>query len=104
VQKYVQNPGSNPHLGDASPVIHRFDPFRDGKASQRIGEYVGWYLEGLDSGLDRDRSLEQASRRYADRWGSDKVIRGLSANPASASGSAVPSDQTTPSIGSRCSR
>jgi hypothetical protein len=78
VQKYVQNPGSNPHLGDASPVIHRFDPFRDGKASQRIGEYVGWYLEGLDSGLGRDRSLEQATSRYAKKWGVEAVVRGLS--------------------------
>jgi len=82
VQEYAQNPGANPYLGDASPVLHHFDPFRDGKASQRIGEYVGWYLESLDAGMHRDQALAQATRRYAEKWGANAVLRGLS--PASA--------------------
>jgi len=77
VEQYAQDPGTNPHLGDASPVLDQIDPFRDGRASQRIGEYVRWYLEGLDSGLGRDRALRRATRQYADKWGEDKVVRGL---------------------------
>jgi hypothetical protein len=77
VQQYAENPDANPHLGDVSSVIDQFDPFRDGKASQRIGEYVRWYLERVDRGLCRDEALKQATRNYADKWGEDKVVRGL---------------------------
>lgn len=77
VQQYAKNPASNPHLGDASPILDRFDPFRDGKAGERIGEYVRWYLEGVDKGLSRDNALKCATRNYADKWGEDKVVRGL---------------------------
>ena len=77
VLEYFHDPSSNPHLGDVTPIIDQFDPFRDGKASQRIGEYVQWYLEGQDQGLTRDDSLNKATRKYADKWGADKVVRGL---------------------------
>ena len=75
---YVNNPESNPALGDTSSVLDFFDPFRDGKAGQRIGEYMGWYLEGLDKGLSRDDALCISTEKYADKWGEDKVLRGLS--------------------------
>lgn len=77
VEEYRRDPAANPGLGDASAVLQQFDPFRDGKASERIGEYVSWCLEGLDAGLSRDQALSQATRRYAARWGADSVIRGL---------------------------
>ena len=77
VLDYVRDPSSNPHLGDATPVLDQFDPFRDGKACQRIGEYVQWYLEDLDRGASRDDALQNATGNYADKWGEDRVVRGL---------------------------
>jgi hypothetical protein len=77
VIEYVKNPKNNPDLGDATPVLDHFDPFRDGKAGDRISEYVSWYLEGLDKGISRDDALNLATQKYADKWGADKVIRGL---------------------------
>ena len=77
VTDYVRDPSSNPHLGDATPVLDQFDPFRDGRASQRIGEYVQWYLGGRDNGLSRDDALRRAAECYADEWGADKVVHGL---------------------------
>jgi hypothetical protein len=77
VQEYISNPKSNPELGDVTPVLDDFDPFRDGKAGDRISEYMSWYLEGLDNDLKRDDSLNLATQKYADKWGADKVIRGL---------------------------
>ena len=47
VEEYIANPKSNPDLGDVSPVLNDFDLFRDGKAVDRISEYISWYLEGL---------------------------------------------------------
>ncbi len=43
---------------------------------QWVGEYVRWYLEGLDRRLCRDDALNRATRNYADKWGEDKVVRG----------------------------
>tara|TARA_B100000315_G_scaffold35381_1_gene30039 strand:- start:1597 stop:3396 length:1800 start_codon:yes stop_codon:yes gene_type:complete len=77
VLKYAANPKSNPHLGDASPILHRLDSFCDSGASRRIAEYVEWYMEGLDQGLGRDEATLSATRKYAEKWGNDKVIRGL---------------------------
>ncbi len=75
VLEYIANPETNPHLGDASPILDEFDPFRDGKASERIGEYISWYLEGLDKNLEKDVALQEATQRYATKWGAEKVIR-----------------------------
>ena len=58
-----------------SPILDQLDPFRDGKASQRIGEYVAWYLEGLSQNSSKDESLRRATKKYAEKWGADKVIR-----------------------------
>ena len=75
VLEYIDNPATNPCLGDASPVLDEFDPFRDGKASERIGEYISWYLEGLDKNLEKDVALQEATQKYAAKWGTEKVIR-----------------------------
>lgn len=75
ILEYINNPEANPYLGDASPILDKIDPFRDGKASQRIGEYVNWYLEGVDQNLSKNDALCQATEKYATKWGADKVIR-----------------------------
>jgi hypothetical protein len=75
VLEYAKNPESNPNLGDVSPILDQIDPFRDGKASERIGEYVSWYLAGLDQNLSKDESLKIATDKYAEKWGEGKVIR-----------------------------
>ena len=77
LNRHFDEPGSEPNLGQASKeVLGDIDPFRDGLAGSRIGEYLRWYLDGLDGGLERDSALEQASDRYAGKWGSDMVVRG----------------------------
>ena len=75
IVNYFENPESNPNLGDATPIIDQLDPFRDGKASQRIGEFVEWYLEKLDGGFNPDDAVRYATDKYAEKWGQDKVIR-----------------------------
>jgi hypothetical protein len=79
VLEYIENPATNPYLGDASPVLNEFDSFRDGKASERIGEYISWYLEGLDKNLEKDVALQEATHIYAAKWGVEKVIRNTQA-------------------------
>jgi len=74
---YFENPKANPCLGDAKPVLDQLDPFRDGKASQRIGEFVAWYLEELDNGSNSDDAVRCATDKYSGKWGADKVIRSI---------------------------
>ena len=77
VLKYAANPQSNPHLGDASSILHLLDSFSDNKGSRRIAEYVEWYMEGLTQGFSRDKATLLATKKYAEKWGKDKVVRGL---------------------------
>ncbi|MBF0589043.1 MAG: hypothetical protein HQL53_07950 [Magnetococcales bacterium] len=77
VAEVIEDPQSRPELGDASPVVDAFDPFRDGMAGARIGQYVAWYLEAMEEGLDREQAMQSATRRYAEYWGQEYVVRGL---------------------------
>jgi hypothetical protein len=77
VLEYTDNSETNPYLGDASPILEKLDPFRDGKANMRIGNYINWYLEGIDQGWDRFKALDIATRKYADQWGREYVIKGI---------------------------
>lgn len=72
LNRYFDEPGLDPALGKVDEFLLReIDPFLDGRAGERIGEYTRCYLEGLDDGLDRARALEQATRHYADKWGAE---------------------------------
>ncbi|MBI2870171.1 MAG: hypothetical protein HYY14_00500 [Candidatus Omnitrophica bacterium] len=67
-------PGGVPGLGDWGSYLDRFDPFRDGRAAERMGTYLYWVLEGLRLGSARETVLADAAERYAAVWGRDKII------------------------------
>lgn len=71
---YRARPDQFPRFGDLSPSIAARDPFRDGHAALRIGEYVRWVLESFDQGRSRDQAMESANRNYRDRWGADQIV------------------------------
>ncbi len=76
VEAFLADPAAHPDLGDASRALPEFDRFRDGRAGERVGAHLAWYLEGLASGLGRDEAIGAANERYASRWGADAVILG----------------------------
>jgi len=63
-----------PSFGDWSDHLDEFDPFRDGKAANRMGTYLHWLIQGFEDGLDREIIMADAAERYAHQWGNDKVI------------------------------
>ena len=71
---HFQTPGGIPGFGDWSEIIDEFDPFRDGKAANRMGTYLHWFIQGYERGLEREVIMEEAARRYRKIWGRDKVI------------------------------
>tara|TARA_A100001037_G_scaffold267358_1_gene260152 strand:- start:3772 stop:5775 length:2004 start_codon:yes stop_codon:yes gene_type:complete len=77
IMQYVSDPLTMVSLGDASSVIDQFDPFRDGKSRERIGEYIENYVNSIDKGYSREDSLNYAVQIYAEKWGEDKIVRGI---------------------------
>ena len=71
---HLQTPNGIPGFGDWSSIIDELDPFRDGKAAQRMGNYLNWLIQGFEEGLDRDAILENAAEKYRKQWGNDKVL------------------------------
>jgi hypothetical protein len=81
LNEFFDDPGSEPGLGVMDDdLLAEIDPFRDGRAGERIGDYIRWYLEASDKHIQRDQALELASRQYADKWGEHSVVKGLSAD------------------------
>ena len=56
--------GSRPDLGDCSGIMQKIDPFRDGNAGKRVGNYMNCFIEGVNNGLDRDNALSMANKEY----------------------------------------
>ncbi|MBT6051119.1 MAG: hypothetical protein HOG49_30335 [Candidatus Scalindua sp.] len=74
LMEHFKAPQGIPGFGDWSEIIGEFDPFRDGKAANRIGTYLHWLIQGYEKGLNRDVIMADAAQRYSKIWGNDKVI------------------------------
>jgi len=77
-------PGGVPGFGAWSALLDELDPFRDGRAAERMGTYLKWLIEGFERGLPREAVLADAAERYCRAWGPDKVT---SVRPAMATAS-----------------
>ena len=71
---HFQTPNGITGLGDWSIIINDLDPFRDRRASHRIGTYLQWLIEGFNKGLNREKIMDDAANYYVDKWGIDKVV------------------------------
>jgi hypothetical protein len=60
-------------FGNWSPLLNEWDPFRDGRAAERIGNYLHWMIEDFKQGVPRERILTNAAERYCEKWGYDKI-------------------------------
>ena len=74
LKAYKNDPSTNPYLGDWSNNQDELDPFRDNKGGERIGTYMRWLLENFNKGKNREESINNANKLFADAWGKDKVI------------------------------
>lgn len=75
VEEYWRSCSGVPGFGDWRPFIEELDPFRDGRAAERIGTYLDWVISGYRAGQTREVTLAAAAERYAARWGADKITR-----------------------------
>lgn len=65
--------GGLPGFGDWSLMLEELDPFRDGRAAERMGEYLRWMIDGFKQGVDREKIMADAAERYCVAWGTDKI-------------------------------
>lgn len=66
-------PGAVPGFADWSPILDEIDPFRDGRAAERMGTFLKWMIEGFSAGQSREAVLARAADRYRRTWGEDKI-------------------------------
>lgn len=72
-QEHWNSPSGIPGFGDWSSMLDELDPFRDGRAAERMGTYLNWILDGFKAGLPRKTVLADAAERYCKIWGKDKI-------------------------------
>lgn len=60
---------AHPTIGKWDPLLDRLVLLRDGKASERIGQYIEWLHEAFQAGMDREQALAAARERYGKAWG-----------------------------------
>jgi len=75
IQQFRNDPKSIPGFGDLSTWAKDRDPFKDGNASLRIGQYINWLLEMFNQGKTREDAIEYANQRYAELWGRENVVK-----------------------------
>lgn len=61
----------HPTIGKWDPILDRLVLLRDGKASERIGQYIQWLYEAFQSGKGREQALAAAREQYGKAWGSE---------------------------------
>jgi hypothetical protein len=80
-QQHWSTPEGIPGFGDWSSMLEELDPFRDGRAAERMGTYIQWLLQGFQAGLGRETVMADAAERYCNLWGSDKITQ-VNVDPA----------------------
>jgi len=71
---HFNSPNGIEGFGDWSSIIDELDPYRDGMAAYRMGNYLKWLVDGFDNGLERDEVMANAAKMFRERWGHDMVI------------------------------
>lgn len=74
IQKFRKDPGSVPGFGDVSSWVRDRDPFRDGKAAMRMGQYINWLLEKFNEKRTKEDAIQYANRRYTETWGKERIV------------------------------
>ena len=94
VERYRACKESFPEFGDWSPVMKHLDPYRDGRATVRMGSYIRWIHDVLCAGETKENALKFASEKYQDIWGEEHITYGYDPNILESSFSFAPIRQS----------
>lgn len=74
LKQFKEDKNSCSDLGDWSPFYDKLDPFRDGRAGERMGQYIKWLLDSFDKNGKSEDAIKYATECYRKEWGEDKVM------------------------------
>lgn len=76
---YRQHKESLSELGSVNmiPIMKQKDPFQDGYAARRMGQYIYWLLEKMGTGVSRDDVIVYANEQYGKSWGREHIADSL---------------------------
>ncbi|MBI5888765.1 MAG: hypothetical protein HZB82_08670 [Deltaproteobacteria bacterium] len=77
IERFRQDGQANDALGNPALIrtLNEKDPFRDGKAAERMGQYLNWLLEAFNQGGTRQDAIASANSKYAEQWGKENIVR-----------------------------
>lgn len=58
-----------------SKIIDKIDNFKDGRAAERIGNYLNDLIYNINIGENKIDCIEIANKNYIEQWGSNNVIK-----------------------------
>ncbi len=76
VERFFHDPQERKILGNWSTFLPELDPYRDGQAAQRMGNFLQHLLHELKNGQTREVAIQTVAESFARQWGEDKIIRG----------------------------
>ncbi len=88
LQEHWSRPDGVPGFGDWSELLPDLDPFRDGRAAERMGGFLDKTLAALEGGATREEAMARAADAYAREWGAAHVWEGPGARSKAEAGSA----------------
>lgn len=65
-------------IGSYSFLLDKIDPFRDGRAAERMGRFIADLIAGFDGKIDSQAVIKSSVEKYRKAWGEDKVVYGIS--------------------------
>ena len=77
LDKYLQTGVDDGHALDSKAFLDLVGTkslFRDGRADERMGQYINWLLDSFNKGKTRDDAIDYANQEYAKAWSEKSVL------------------------------
>ena len=74
LRMFFNSQNKNENFGNWSNQINHFDPYRDGQAQFRMGEYLNDLILNINSGINKADCIDIANNKFIKKWGKDKII------------------------------
>ncbi len=75
VEKIRNQTGDAKEIGNYNFLFPGIDPFRDGCASQRMGQYMHSLIKCFEEGRNKEEAILYANKIYQGKWGENAIVK-----------------------------
>ena len=75
IEAYRKSPHENTELGNWDPEIRELEPYHDGRAGIRMGQFILWVFDAMKKKVTKSQAIDEAAGRFAEQWGSENITR-----------------------------